>query len=104
MATQSVRIEWDRRALDQLYRGPLVEQALRVAGDDVRDGARANAQPISASLADAIWTDEPTEDAEGPYIDVGYNKQRPGWVLWFHEVGTINHPARPHLRPAVRPS
>ena len=100
-ARTSVKIEWDRRALDDLSRGPLVAQALRVAGDRVRDQARRNAAPISQRLADAIWTDEPAEDGESAYVDVGYNRERPGWVLWFHEVGTINHPARPHLRPAL---
>ncbi len=101
MALRDVEIHFDRGALDDLSRGPLVKQVLRVYGDQVRDRARTNAVPISQSLADSIWTDEPDEDAEGAFVDVGYNKTRPGWVLWFHEVGTALYPPRPHLRPAL---
>ncbi len=101
MARRNIDIQLDRAALENMARGPIMEQVLRVYGDQVRDRARANAVGISQRLADAIWTDEPDVDAEGAFVDVGYNKTRPGWVLWFHEVGTTKFPARPHLRPAL---
>lgn len=107
MARSSVSLEGldlDRAAIESIERGPLVAQVLRVAGDKVRDRARDNARDISADLADAIWTSEPQEDIiEGAYIDVGYKRNHPGFVLWWHEIGTIDFPARPHLRPALSP-
>jgi hypothetical protein len=32
---------------------------------------------------------------------VGYDKRNPGFVLWWHEVGTSKIPPSPHLRPAA---
>lgn len=38
---------------------------------------------------------------ENEYLrSIGYDP-RPHFHLYFHELGTYKHPARPHLRPAV---
>ena len=95
-------INIDPRALDRLARDAEMRRVLEDAAVKVRDEARSNAASVDAGRASAIVADEPTEDAESAYVDVGYEKGDPGFVLWFHEVGTVNHPARPHLRPALR--
>lgn len=69
-------------------------------GEQVRDRARVNARGIS-DKTDAIVS-VPGEDADGVYARIGYDKHHPGFVLWWHEVGTVNHPPRPHLRPALQ--
>lgn len=89
-----------RRGIADAVDGPATEAMLRDHGDRVRDRARDNARAVSDRLADALWS-EPGRDTDGAFVDVGYNRTRPGWVLWFHEVGTIRHPATPHLRPAL---
>ena len=91
----------DEAALREIVAGPGGRDVLTTYANKVRDRARANATPISTRLASAIWTDDVGTDKLGTYIDVGYNKAQPGWVLWFHEFGTIKVPAQPHLRPAL---
>jgi transcriptional regulator GlxA family with amidase domain len=71
----------------------------RVA-NDIRDEARVNAEPIT-SKTEAIESEMGT-DALGIYADVGYRKRHPGFFLWWWEVGTRRHAARPHLRPTLR--
>ena len=71
------------------------------AGKRIRDQARSNAGSISATRANAIDTDL-DRDSEGLYIDVGYNKHHPGFVLWWAEVGSRHQSPSPHLRPAVQ--
>ena len=71
------------------------------AGKRIRDQARKNAASISASRSDAIDTDL-SRDAKGLYVDVGYNKYHPGFVLWWAEVGSVHQSPSPHLRPAVQ--
>jgi hypothetical protein len=70
------------------------------AGEKVRDGARANARSISRDT-DAIVSTDVGSDAESHYVDVGYDKNNPGFILWWHEVGTSQIPPSPHLRPAA---
>lgn len=91
----------DQAALEDFLRGPVMREVLIATGNEIRDRARRNAATIDDRLVDAISTGDPETDAEGVYIDVGYDKTKPGWVLWFHEVGTVDEPARPHLRPAL---
>lgn len=69
---------------------------------DIRDRARVNAESVS-SKTDAIATELGVDDV-GIYADIGYKRNHPGFFLWWHEVGTRNHPPTPHLRPAVRPN
>lgn len=88
-------------ALDSFMRTSEPRRRIGEIGLRVRDRARVNATPISHN-ADAIIA-VPGEDAQGVFVDVGYDKTHPGFVLWWHEVGTRNHPARPHLRPALSP-
>lgn len=70
-------------------------------GRRVRDEARRNAASITSKTS-AIVT-ESGSDSVGPFVDVGYSRHHPGFFLWWHEVGTRRHGARPHLRPALRP-
>lgn len=101
LSRDSTVVDIDTSAVREFLYGPVMEEVLRATGGEIRDRARRNAAPISQRLADSIETSDVERDAEGPYIDVGYDKTKPGWVLWFHEVGTSHHPARPHLRPAL---
>lgn len=78
----------------------MTEDLLEEAGEIVRDHARSNASGISRDT-DAIVSTEVDEDDEGPFVDVGYDKTNPGFVLWWHEVGTSQFPPSPHLRPAA---
>lgn len=87
-------------ALESLVRTDGVAM-LNEIGRRVRDEARRNAASITRKTA-AIVT-ENGADALGPFVDVGYARHHPGFFLWWHEVGTRNHGARPHLRPALRP-
>jgi HK97 gp10 family phage protein len=91
----------DRRALAALANGPEAQRALREAAIVIRDRARATASTFSTN-SDAIEVETGT-DGGGIYADIGYLKHHPGFYLWWQEVGTVNHPPRPHLRPAVRP-
>lgn len=70
-------------------------------GREVRDRARANAS--WSNLNDAIIVVDGFEEGIGPYADVGYDKTKPGFSLWWTEVGTVKQVARPHLRPALEP-
>jgi hypothetical protein len=90
----SFRHGWERELENQ------ADDLLVEAGEKVRDGARANAGSISRDT-DAIVSTEVENDSEGPYVDVGYDKNNPGFVLWWHEVGTSKFPPHPHLRPAA---
>lgn len=94
--------EFDRAALAELARSESVRRLLDREALAIRGRARANAADISSELADAIDV-ESGDDADGPFADIGYRRDRPGFVLWWHEVGTVNYPATPHLRPAVQP-
>lgn len=94
--------DFNRRALDELVRRGDVRDEVARVGLQVRNRARRNASGISRSLSEAIEVETGT-DEKGAYADVGYLKSAPGFVLWWHEVGTVNYPATPHLRPALRP-
>jgi nucleotidyltransferase/DNA polymerase involved in DNA repair len=76
------------------------DELLDEVGTRVRDRARRNARSIDPDDVDAIATDKGI-DAEGHYVDVGYDKHHRGFPLWWHEVGTSQFPPRPHLRPAA---
>jgi len=78
----------------------MADDLLEEAGEKVRDIARSNAASISRDT-DAIVSTEIDEDDEGRFVDVGYEKTNPGFVLWWHEVGTSQYPPTPHLRPAA---
>lgn len=96
-------VRLSRAALAQLAQGPEIGKALEAEGKRVRDTARVNARTISSRLSNAIESTPAEVDKDGIYVDVGYDKRKPGWVLWFHEVGTSRHRASPHLRPALKP-
>jgi len=78
-----------------------VDDLLEEVGTRVRDNARSNARAIDEDDVEAIETSEVGSDSEGEFIDVGYDRHHPGFVLWWHEVGTSKYPPRPHLRPAA---
>lgn len=90
------------RALDDLLEDGLAEEILDEAATTIRDRARRSAGVISTDRARGIVT-ETGRDPEGAYADVGYAKNHPGYVLFWHEVGTSQYAATPHLRAAVRP-
>ena len=101
------RVQLHAGALDRVLADNAV--VLLRYGREVRDRARENARALG--LAGHRTQDPenaiiavPGRDAEGPYVDVGYDKTHPGFYLWWWEVGTKYNPARPHLRPAVRPN
>ena len=91
-------------ALDRLVRSDRVW--LQQIGNAVRDEARGN---VPSNLKGSVSDPEkaivaiPGQDAESPYVDVGYDKHHPGFYLWWAEVGTRYQAPQPHLRPAVRP-
>lgn len=99
-------IQVDYLALDSYVRRQ-VTPVLRQVGNAVRDQARRNvpdnlkghreSEPEKAIVA-KVGMDE-----LGAYVDVGYDKDHPGFYLWWAEVGTSDQPAQPHLRPALRP-
>lgn len=91
----TVRI--DQAALASLVgRSDLIHRVAR----EMRDEARETAREIT-SKTNAIEVEGGT-DALGVYADVGYLRHHPGFFLWWHEVGTRNHPPTPHLRPTMR--
>ncbi|WP_394620949.1 hypothetical protein JNUCC0626_18200 [Lentzea sp. JNUCC 0626] len=117
------RVDLYPHQLDEILRGEESRRFFGAVGREVRDRARANAKTavsfsgtvgtrrrdssgrFKASVADpseAIIS-VPGEDSESLYVDVGYSKHHPGFYLWWWEVGTVNHAARPHLRPALLP-
>lgn len=95
-----VRIDIDDRAVQGLLHGRDAEDYIATRGRDVRDRARQKASVIS-DKTDAIVS-VPGEDVTSVYADIGYDKHHPGFFLWWWEVGTVNHRAIPHLRPALR--
>jgi len=78
----------------------MMEPLLEEVGEIVRDKARQNVGSFSRD-EEAIVSTKVERDSEGPYVDVGYDRHHPGFVLWWHEVGTSVFPPRPHLRPAA---
>lgn len=95
-------VNFDAAALAEFMLGDEAKRFVNSIGREVRDRARTNAAPIS-DKTDAIIS-VPGQDDEGLYVDVGYSTHHPGFYLWWWEVGTVNHPPRPHLRPAISPS
>jgi hypothetical protein len=98
VSLEEVRI--DALAVAGLAHGQDAARYIAKLGQDVRDRARLTAASIS-NKTDAIIS-VPGEDVTSVYADVGYDKHHPGFFLWWWEVGTVNHPPRPHLRPAFR--
>lgn len=91
-----------RGGLDALLQSAEVMAALDKEAEGVRDRARRGARPVSRRLVDAIVATPAEVGPDGPEARIGYDKDQPGFVLWWHEVGTVNHRATPHLRPAIR--
>ena len=92
----------DEDELRRLVEGPDGRRMLRSYAEDVRERARTRAGEIDPNLAFAIVNIPPAIDPEeGIHVDVGYDKRKPGFVLWWWEVGTQHFAARPHLRPAL---
>lgn len=93
---------FDRIALERMLRN---SGFMKQVGDAVRDEARDN---VPASLKHD--TSDPEQaivskvglDTLGAYVDIGYDKEHPGFYLWWWEVGTKKHAPIPHLRPALR--
>lgn len=97
-----MRVNWDRAALKALETSEAMQSMLHRAGNAVRDQARANVQGhYPGTRRDrAIYTESDT-DAQSAFANVGYDKTRPGWVLFYSEVGTLHMSPRPHLRRAL---
>lgn len=91
----------DRGALERMVQGPDGQKLMRLVGEDIRDRARINARVITDKTGAII--SQVGVDTQSVYVDIGYDKHHPGFFLWWWEVGTKNHPPRPHLRPALRP-
>lgn len=92
----------DEDEIRRLVEGPAGRRLLREYAVEVRERARAKAGDISPTLPFAIVEAAPAIDPEeGIHVDIGYDKRKPGFVLWWHEVGTQDYPASPHLRPAL---
>ncbi len=99
MSLSSLAVQLDRRAVERYLRSSETQDFIARLGIVVRDRARVNAQQIT-SKTDALIS-KPGMDGEGVFVDVGYNKDHPGFFLWWHEVGTVRHAPTPHLRPAL---
>ncbi len=103
MAGDRTVFVFDRVALERHLRN---SGFMKVVGNAVRDEARDN---VPAALKND--TPDPENaivsqvglDALGAYVDIGYDKEHPGFYLWWWEVGTKRHAPLPHLRPALRP-
>lgn len=95
------RLGLDASAIAALVNEPGVRDELERKGMQLRNRARQNAARISPRRTRAIVMTPVAADEGGPYVDVGYDKTNPGWVLYFSEIGTRTMPPRPHLRPAV---
>lgn len=96
------RIDWNRAALDELLHSQAIADMLDHAGRAVRDQARRNAASYyPASRRILAIVSRSGDDGQSAYADVGYDKDHPGFVLFFSEVGTLRTPPRPHLRPAL---
>ncbi len=91
----------DEAALLDIVDGPEGRRMLRRYAVEVRERARVKAGEIDGQLAFAIVEADVERDADGIHIDVGYDKRKPGFVLWWHEFGTRDFLATPHLRPAL---
>lgn len=96
-----ISLRLNARAIRDLERSPEAAEVVELAAERIRDKARTNARSIAPERTDGIVATPADEDATGVYADVGYDKTLPGFVLWWHEVGTRDYPARPHLRPAA---
>lgn len=96
-----LNIEWDQQAINMLMATPEGNAYLKKIGQQVRDRARSNAS--FSKNTDAIEAIEPVHDADGSHIDIGYLRNKPGFYLWWVEVGHQTVAARPHLRPALNP-
>ncbi len=91
----------DESALLDFVNGREGRRMLKSYAVDVRERARVKAGEIDGQLAFAIVESDVVRDADGIHVDVGYDKRKPGFVLFWHEVGTRDYPATPHLRPAL---
>lgn len=98
--TRDVRI--NEAALRRLIEGDAGRRYFKKAADTIRDRARTNALAVDPTAVGAIESVVEV-DSEGLHADIGYNKNHGGFTLWWAEVGTINQPAQPHLRPALKP-
>lgn len=92
-------VKWDRRAIANLVQSRDAIKGVEETGRAVEKTAEMLAG-FSRSASTGI-TSEMGIDAKGPHCDVGYDKTRRGWHLFFFEVGTVNHGPRPHLRVAL---
>lgn len=95
-------IRFRRGALDDVVASRRGLDGLNEAAEGVQDRARRAARAVSSDLVDAIVATPAEVGPTGPEAKIGYDKSKPGFVLWWHEVGNRNHPATPHLRPAIR--
>lgn len=93
--------DFNRSALVALAASGEVQKDLSDRAIKIRNEARSTASSISSDLSGAIEV-EAGGDAKGKFADIGYLKSAPGFVLWWHEVGTVQYPATPHLRPALK--
>jgi len=91
---------FNERSMRELETSAEVEDLIEEVAEIVADKAVSNAR--AAGLNGGALTSTPaSEDADGVYADVGYDRHHPDFVDWFHEVGTSKFPPSPHLRPAA---
>lgn len=98
---QNFTLRLNRAAIEDLARSGDARRLMDSAGAAVRDEARRTAAAVSGWRTSAI-VHEVDQDADGVYANIGYDKSKPGFVLFFHEVGTSKHGPTPHLRPAIQ--
>lgn len=95
------QLDLDPAAIDRL--AAQTAHVIDKAAAAVAAQARANVAGHypGSHRANAIVAVTGQSDEQGPYADVGYARNHPGFVLFWSEVGTANMSPRPHLRQAL---
>lgn len=95
---EDVRVDVDKRAVEQLARSVDVRDLLLDSAEPIVGRARLGAPKASTEGAASIRA-EPVLD--GPDWTVRISWDRDHFYLYFHDRGTVRLPARPFLEPAL---
>lgn len=94
------RVVRQLRRMQSDIRSKVIEKATRKGAEIVRKDASNRAPRRTGNLADNIVIrKQKNTDVDEINFGIGPNSQ--AWYGMFPELGTINHPAKPYLRPAL---